>query len=227
MARPVASAVVMLPSMPDDQPAPPGPDSDDHWAEAEELLSGEPDDATHSRLRRARHGRLLTVLGVTVVVALLVVPVVLLLEDGSSSSDAPLWQVVVGFWLAALGVVISLVAVVRTPRAARRRRGRSTPLFAVTPVPREELLAQVRGRGPVDPARTGLARRLAEDLVRQRFSVWNSCGLTALWVGQAVAIPAWWRVCAAVAFAVLTAATAVPIQRDARGARAFLAAHPG
>lgn len=159
----------MLPSMSDDQPV--AQDADSRWAEADRLLSGEPDDAARSRIRREQRRRLLTVSGVSVVVALLVVPVVLLLEDGSSSSVGPLWQVVVGFSLATTGVVISLVAVVGTLRAARRRRGRSTPLPALTPVQRKGLLAQVRGRAPADPACTGLARRLAEELVGQRSSV--------------------------------------------------------
>ncbi|SDO14405.1 hypothetical protein SAMN05428965_2837 [Geodermatophilus sp. DSM 45219] len=209
----------MLPPMSDDQRPPADAD-----AEADRLLSGGPDDAARSRLHRQR--RVPAVLGVAVFGALLLLPVVVLVDDGGSSAEPPLWQAVAGFALMTLGIVVSLVSVTRTLRGLRRRRDRGTPLLARTAGRQVELRAQVRGQAPVDPARTALARRLAEEMVHQRLLVGNSVGLTFLWVGQAMAFPAWWRVGIAVAFAVLMTVSGAGLTRDARSARAFLAAHP-
>ena len=216
----------MLPPMSDVQRPPADADSGARWAEADRLLSGGPDDAARSRLHRDQRRRVLAVLGVAVLGALLLPPVVVLVDDGGSSAEPPLWLAVAGFVLMTLGIVVSFVSVTRTLRTARRRRDRSMTLLALAAGQQKELRAQVRGRSPVDPDRTALARRLAEEMVHERLFIGNNVGLTFLWVGQAMAIPAWWRVGIAIAFAVLTAVSGAGLRRDALSARAFLAAHP-
>ncbi|SDM09338.1 hypothetical protein SAMN05660642_01633 [Geodermatophilus siccatus] len=211
--------------MPDDQPLP--RDADARWAEAQALLSGGPDAAAEQRLRRTLRRRVLAVLGATLGAGVLVWLVVLLAADGgeSSSPGVPLRQVVTGFALATVGLVVAGVAVVRQVRAVRRRRVRNGPLFVLAVSQRRELLAQVRGRVPVDPARVGLARRTAEDLQHQRHTVWTNVGPSVLWTGLAVALPSWWRVTAAAAYLLLTVVAGGLAQRGARSAQTFLVAH--
>jgi hypothetical protein len=215
----------MLRPMSDDQPLP--RDADARWAEAQALLSGALDAAAEQRLRRTSRRRVLAVLAATLGAGVLVWLVVLPAADGGegSSPGVPLWQVVTGFALATVGLVVASVTVVRQVRAVRHRRVRNGPLFVLTVAQRRELLAQVRGRAPVDPARVGLARRTAEDLLHQQHTIGTNVGLSLLWTGLAVALPSWWRVTAAVAYLLLTVVAGGLAQRDARRARAFLVAH--
>jgi fatty acid desaturase len=191
----------------------PRPDDDARWADADSLLGTAPAESARRRSRRSLWRQLLLVVGVSAVGGALVGGVV----------EVPTWLSLVGFAVAAGGLG---VAVVRQWRAVRRRGAWRSPLFALTPRQRKQLLAQVRGTAPVDPARIPLAREVAAGLLEQRHVVPLITGLLVMWLGLLVASPAWWRVPAAVVLAG-TAAFAVPaVRRDERRARAFLAAHP-
>ncbi|MGY1661393.1 hypothetical protein ACI78Q_09265 [Geodermatophilus sp. SYSU D00705] len=203
----------------------PTPADDARWSEAEALLGPAPARSARRRARRSMWRQLLVVAGLSGVVGA-VIGVVVVLASGSEPAEVPAWLAVLGFALATGGLVVAGVAVVRQWRAARRRGAWRSPLWALTPRQRKELLAQVRGTAPVDPARLPLARELAEGLLQQRHVVPLTTGLLAMWLGLLIASPAWWRVPAAVVLAG-TAAFAVPaIRRDERRARAFLTAHP-
>ncbi len=54
----------------------------------------------------------------------------------------------------------------------------------------------------------------------------TNTGLAVLWIGQAVAVPSWWRLGVAVGFVLLVAVGSCLVQRDLRAARASLVAHP-
>jgi protein-S-isoprenylcysteine O-methyltransferase Ste14 len=203
------------------------PRSDDaRWTDAESLLGAAPAESVRRRVRRSRWSQLLLVVGISGVVGAVVGVVVVLLASGSEPADVPVWLAVVGFAVATGGLVLAGVAVVRQWRAVRRRGAWRSPLWALTPRQRKQLLAQVRGTAPVDQARLPLARELAAGLLEQRHIVPLTTGLLALWVGLLVASPAWWRVPAAVVLAVCAAFAVPAIRRDERRARAFLAAHP-
>jgi hypothetical protein len=201
----------------------PRPDDDARWADADSLLGTAPAESARRRSRRSLWRQLLLVVGVSAVGGALVGGVVVVLASGSEPAEVPTWLSLVGFAVAAGGLG---VAVVRQWRAVRRRGAWRSPLFALTPRQRKQLLAQVRGTAPVDPARIPLAREVAAGLLEQRHVVPLITGLLVMWLGLLVASPAWWRVPAAVVLAG-TAAFAVPaVRRDERRARAFLAAHP-
>jgi MFS family permease len=204
----------------------PRPDDDARWADADSLLGTAPAESARRRARRSLWRQLLLVVGVSAVGGALVGGVVVVLASGSEPAEVPTWLSLVGFAVAAGGLGVAGVAVVRQWRAVRRRGAWRSPLFALTPRQRKQLLAQVRGTAPVDPARIPLAREVAAGLLEQRHVVPLITGLLVMWLGLLVASPAWWRVPAAVVLAG-TAAFAVPaVRRDERRARAFLAAHP-
>ncbi|WNV76886.1 hypothetical protein [Geodermatophilus sp. DSM 44513] len=216
-------------------PVRPAPDDDERrWTDALSLLSGVPAGTALRRLGRARRNLLLAVLVplvvLCVVVGVLVGYVVLRQEDGAddpSPGPPAVWQEVVGFALMAAGLVLLGLALVRQLRAARARRtGWHSPLLALTGHQRRQLLAQVRGRVPADPARLPLARVMAAQLRDQRAVPWLLAGQTLLWVGQAVLGPTWPRVALAASFVVGWLVVGLLIRRDARRADAFLAAHP-
>jgi hypothetical protein len=91
---------------------------------------------------------------------------------------------------------------------------------------RRELLAQVRSRRPVDPARLPLARDLARRLVDQtRFVVLYS-GVVVSQIGQAILTPETWRVAMSAGLTFFFALVVALVARDVRRARRFLSQHP-
>ena len=133
----------------------------------------------------------------------------------------------VGLALALAGAVLVGVGLVRTWRAWRHRDGWAAAEPVLGRAERRELLAQVRGRRPADPARLPLARVLAGQLAVRSGLALVLAGLCVLATGRwlltgTVAAPE------ASAGAALVAAAVVGVlaHRDARRARHFLARHP-
>ncbi|MDP9429893.1 MAG: hypothetical protein M3Q47_13915 [Actinomycetota bacterium] len=208
-------------------PASAGSADDVRWAEADALLAGTPSEAGQRWLRRTRRVRLLVVTGLVVALGALAAVVGVLVVDGEADPpDVPTWQVVTGFVVMTAGLLGAFVALIRQRRGLRRLHAWRSPLLVLTARQRKELLAQVRGKAPVDPARVGLARLLAEGLLQGQAALGLNLGLMVMWAGQAVAQPSWWRVGVATAFMLLCAASAPFLRRDARRAQAFLDTHP-
>jgi hypothetical protein len=91
---------------------------------------------------------------------------------------------------------------------------------------RKELLDQVRGRMPLEPARLPLARLIAEQRLSQRTVMVCNTGLAVGFAGQWITAPSPWRVWFAIAYAVLLAAAWPLVLRQTNGCRRFLAEHP-
>jgi hypothetical protein len=203
-------------------------DDEARWAEAQSLLDRTPTESAEQRLRRWRQLRVLLVatgllLGAAVAVVLAV------LFNGTFEghpTEVPTWQTVIGFSIAGAGLVLQVFGVVMLWRTNRRLRAWSSPLSALTRSQRKELLAQVRGRRPVQPARAPLARLLAEQLANQRTVMTANLGLGILFVGQWIADPTLWRMAIAVAFGATLVVGWPFVQREASRARRFLEEHP-
>ena len=201
--------------------------AEDRWAEAQSLLDGVPDESVEQRLRRRRRHLVLAVVAVVLLTTAAVAAAVVLSDGrGHVSEDVPTWQVVTGFSISGAGLVFQIVGLVIVVRANRRSRGRFSPLSVLSRAQRKELLAQVRGVRAADPIRTPLARRVAEQLLRQRTIVVINLGLGINFLGQWIAQPEIWRAAGAGAYLLLLGVSLVLVQRDVRRARRFLEAHP-
>ena len=91
---------------------------------------------------------------------------------------------------------------------------------------RRELLAQVRGRVPVEAARVPVARYLAELLLSRRPVLVLNAGIALMFVGQSVTSRSWYQLALAGITAVSTAAFWFAFRRDEQRARRFLDTHP-
>jgi hypothetical protein len=213
----------MLPTVPRE-----AVDDETRWAEAQSLLDRTPTESAEQRLRRWRQLRILFIATVLVLGAAVGVVLTVLFNGTfkSEASEVPTWQTVMGFSIAGAGLVLQVFGVVTLWRTNRRLRAWSSPLSALTRSQRKELLAQVRGRHPVQSARVPLARLLAEQLANQRTVMTANLGLGILFVGQWIADPTLWRTVIAVAFGAILVGGWPFVQRDARRAQRFLEEHP-
>jgi hypothetical protein len=198
------------------------------WTDAQSLLDRAPTELASQRLRRWRRLRML-VLASVFLVSVAVGLVLVVLFGGTSShahpDKAPTWQVVLGFVVAGAGLGLQGIGVAALWWVNRRVRGWRSPLSALARTQRKELLAQVRGLRPVDPARVPLARLVAEQLVGQRSLMASNLGLGICWAGLWIATPTLWRAAIAGLYGALVALAWPFIERDARRALRFLRAH--
>jgi hypothetical protein len=111
-------------------------------------------------------------------------------------------------------------------RAARRARSYSSPMYVLNRRQKKELLAQMRGRSPVQAERVPLARHLAELLQAQQVSLVPSVGLLVNFVGLWIAAPSTTRLVIVAVYAPVVLLAAVLFRRESRRMRLFLATHP-
>jgi hypothetical protein len=202
-------------------------DDDARWVEAESLLARRPTESAEQRLRRWRRFRVLFVLGAALLGIALGVVLFVLLDVGTQpKEEVPTWQVVAGLSIASAGLVLQIFGVVTLLRTNRRLGAWRSPLSVLTRPQRKDLLAQVRGRRPVEPARLPIARMLAEQLIAVRMVVVSNLGLGVAAVGQAIAFPTMWRFVLVGVFALLVAVGWPFVRRDVRRGRHFLGMHP-
>ena len=200
---------------------------EERWAEARSLLDRTPTESAEQRLRRWRRHRVVALAALLLVSAAVgVILAVLVGGVASDASEAPAWPQVTGFVIAAAGLALQLSGVVAAVRGNRRLRVWRSPVAVLTRAQRKQLVAQVRGRRPVDPDRLPLARLLAEQLVAQRNGMLANLGLEVAFVGLWMATPSTGRAVIAVGYGLLLAVLWPFLQRDTRAARRFLATHP-
>ena len=202
----------------------------ERWAQAQSVLDRRPSDQAGRRLRRVRRLTWAGIAGGVVVVAALGVLVVVLTagSDGSPGGDTtPMWQEIGGLVVQGVGVVVEIVGIMAMRRAGMFGKDRwSIPGAVLTRSQRRSLLHQVQGREPVDPRRLSLARDVARRLIVQRAQLLLLVGILTLQLGQTISSPSTWRVLLAGAFTVLYAVLLGQLERNARRAERFLAAHP-
>jgi nitroreductase len=197
------------------------------WADAQSLLDRAPTESADQRLRRWRRLRVLLLASVLLVSAAVGVMLAVLFSGPSAhAKEAPTWQAVFGFVIAAAGLVLQGFGVAALWWVHRRVRGWRSPLSVLTRAQRKELLAQVRAQRPIQLSRVPLARLLAEQLVGQRAVMASNLGLGICWAGLWIASPTLWRAVIAGLYGVFLALGWPFIERDARGALRFLGAHP-
>jgi hypothetical protein len=193
-------------------------------AQAESLLGGRPDAQARKRFRR----RLLLAVGAVLVAGAAGIVTALVLSDNPSPrrSEASAAQETIAMVLYVAGLVVVVVAMVFLWRAMRRAGGWRAPHLALSRAQRKDLLAQVRGLRPADPARLPLTRNLALRVVGQRWLVLMSVGLCLTTAAQWISSPSAWRGAFTIVCVVFLVGAAPFIKRDARRAQRFLAAHP-
>ncbi|MFF5173992.1 hypothetical protein ACFY3U_15290 [Micromonospora sp. NPDC000089] len=140
--------------------------------------------------------------------------------------DPPGWLRVLGWVIAAAGLIIEIVALVRLVRNGWYRRNRQSPLWAVRWVDRNAMIKRVRRGGPVTDQELPLLRRLAEGMRGQVSAIWIQVGLVIFFAGQAFTRFTWFWLGFATLMAALFAVAWWQMRRDARLADAFLRAHP-
>jgi hypothetical protein len=188
------------------------------WAEAEQLL----DDVyrTGPHPEPGRRWPTAWSIGVSVVVVALAVGIgaVVLAGDGSTGREA------IGVGLSVLGFVVAAVGGVWMWRSGQR--GGRPPLSVLTREDRRLLQDQIRGRRPVDPAHSRLARYRAVQLSQQAPLLLLFAGLCVLVDGQSLEAAEGLLVVLSVALAVAFVAGAVVVPRQIDQGRAFLRQHP-
>jgi hypothetical protein len=207
-----------------------GTDTDeDRWAEAQSILDRTPTESAAQRLRRSKRGRWLLILGITVGGLAVAVAVAFLLGDGpvpDPGAEVSTGRAVAGFSLSGLGLLLMAIGLFWQIRAVRRARGYGSPIYVLTRPQRKELLAQVRGRAPAQPARVPLARHLAELLQAQQVSLVPQAGLLVNFVGLWIATPSTWRLVLIGVCVPLVLVAVVLFRRETQRAQRFLDAHP-
>jgi len=198
------------------------------WADAESLLTDEPTEAARRRVRRTLRMRIGLVVAALLVVVAVVAVMAVLSDDGSRARppDEPAAGADIWLVLALVGLVLTLAGAVLTWRSTRVPNGWGNPLFALRGAERRELLAQIGGRRPVDPARLPLARDLATRVIGQRWMVLILAGQSLNVLGLWLAAPTTPKAVLAVAALPLLAGGWTYAEWAARRARRFLAAHP-
>lgn len=207
----------------------PTAENEARWAEARSILDRSPTEPAEQHLRRSRRVQLWLVLGGVLTVTAAVMVLFLLVVDRAllrTERDPATPQMVAGFVISGLGLVLMFVVLVVHVRANRRTRAFRSPLYVLSHRQRKELLAQVRGRAPVRPQHVPLARHVAEQVVMQRMAVGSQAGLLVSQVGLWIAQPSTFRTWLVSILGLFLAVFAVVLHRQSRRARRFLAEHP-
>ena len=132
-----------------------------------------------------------------------------------------------GLVVTSTGLVVEIAGLVLLIRSGRWGQAWRSPTAVLSRRQLRDLLAQVRGRRPVDPARLPLARDLAERLADQRGSAVILVGVVLINVGGALLTPSTFRIWLTVGVLVLFAVATPFAVRNVRRMRRFLAEHPG
>lgn len=187
-------------------------------------MIGPPTGSAERRMPRQRqltafYAASIVVIGIAAASALVV-----LVQSGSGERSSG--QVVVGFVIAGAGLVLQGWGLVLAVRTGRRLRAPESSRSLLTHSDQEELLAQVRGRRPVEPDQMPLARLRAERMLNERTMTVSWCGLEISWVGGWIADPAAWRAVTAVGYGLVLLVGWLVQRPDVRRARRFLEEHP-
>jgi hypothetical protein len=202
---------------------------EERWAQARALLEGAADASVQQRTRRLR--RRIVGVGVALVLAAGVMGVLFGLygpdDVGTRPPEVSTARQATGLVIIFAGLGLLGFFVVKGLRMQRGLGGFQGPTAVLTRAQQRQLLAQVRGRRDADPAHLPLARNLAERMLVQR---WLVIGLVvcfgAMTVGQWISTTALPQLLLTTAAAILFGVACAFAIRDARRARAFLAAHP-
>jgi hypothetical protein len=202
---------------------------DERWAQAESILADRPTD--DARRRQQRRRTLLWVLVVAITVLALGLGALLVVLFGNSgaldSTEPPTWQTVLGLVVTTTGLAVDVAGLVILVRSGRWGQAWRAPTAVLSRRQQRYLLAQIRGRRPVDPARLALARDLAERLADQRGSAVLVVGILLINLGNALLDPSvfrfWLMAVLVVAYVSVLPVTVGQIRRMRR----FLAANPG
>jgi hypothetical protein len=203
-------------------------DDEARWAEARSILDRTPTESAGQRLRRGRRRTVFLVASILLVSTAVAAALVVLFRGSVEARPphVPTWQVVLGFVIAGAGLLLQLCGLVVAWRTNSRLRAWRSPLLVLTRSQQKELLAQVRGRQPIEPARVPLARLRAEHLLNQRTLLVSWCGLEISWVGLWIAEQTVWRAVMTVGYGLLLLVGWSVQQRDVRRAQRFLDEHP-
>lgn len=202
-------------------------DDEARWAAAQSVLDAAPDETALGRLRRFRLLTWSLVLGVVLLVPAIVALVVVTASDAFLPATEPSdgW-VVAGLVCQGAGLLVLAGYGVIAWRAGVFRGAWSQPAAVLDRRQRRALLAQVRGRAPVDARRLPLARSAAERLVLQRHLVLLFVGLALQQVGRALSSPSTLQLVLTAVTVLVFLVGAVLLLRDAHRAEEFLRAHP-
>lgn len=195
---------------------------------AVELAQGQPDDDAQLIRRQGTRRAIVTRIVVTLaaIVGGIFVAMILLSGPENRSDDIPAWREAVSYGASALGIVLVIGTFVRSARRGRVAAGWRSPAFALTGRQRRDLLLQIKGRRPVDPARLPVSRHLATDLVDNGTDVWGMTGVQLIVFGNALRSNWTWMWVLGAVTAALFVIVQLDTSRTLRRARAFLAAHP-
>jgi hypothetical protein len=204
------------------------PDDEANWADAEEVLDRWRPEPGERRMARERQDqRLFRAAVVLAGLVLLLALVVLAVDPPPDPGGEPAWRGITGLSVAGLGLLFMFVAfALRVPRRWVPLTW-GNPLRELTSRQRKQLLQQVRGRTPLPPERTRLARYAAQDLLGRRASLVLQTGLLVVFLGSWIADRSLVRTLLTLAFVTVYALAAVQAHRDAVRARRFLDEHPG
>ena len=202
-------------------------DDDARWAAAMSVLDRSPTATAQQRLRRHRLRTWSWALGLVLVISAGAVLLALLFTDAlvPEAATATGW-VVTGLVVQGAGTVVLVGYAVIAWRAGLFRGAWSQPSAVLDRAQRRALLAQVRGRAEVDPARLPLTRSLAERLALQRHQLLLVAGLVVQQVGRAISSPTPLILGVTAVTGVGFAVATVLLRRDATRAEVFLQAHP-
>jgi membrane protein YdbS with pleckstrin-like domain len=202
---------------------------DERWAQAESILADRPTD--DARRRQQRRRTLLWVLVVAITVLALGLGALLVVLFGNSgaldSTEPPTWQTVLGLVVTTTGLVVDVAGLVILVRSGRWGQAWRAPTAVLSRRQQRYLLAQIRGRRPVDTARLPLTRDLGERLADQRGTAVLVLGILLINVGNTLIAPSAFRFWLMAALVVVYAVGAVLAIRQVHRMRRFLAEHPG
>ena len=204
-----------------------GTTDDERWAAAMSVLERMPTATARQRLRRFRWRTWTFVISVLVLAPALAL-LLLVVAGGAFDADPDPSQgwVVAGLVVQMSGVVVLFVFLVTAWRGGLFRGAWSQPTAVLDRAERRSLLAQVRGRAPVDQGQLPLARYLAERLVAQRHQVLLMVGVALQQIGRAIGSPGPLNLGMTGLVLVAYAVGLLLLRRDAGRAERFLAAHP-
>jgi len=206
------------------------------WVQALAILDGSRDPRTQ---RRSRNWRLVVLLAALVLLTAATAAVGYLLSTHNHGPaarhhrppDVSQVRKVGALVVILVGLVVEMVGLVRLVRSKHRKAVWRLPTLALTSRQRRQLMRQVRGRAPMQPARLRLLRDLAERMQGQYQGPFGPYGLlfgglSLLWAGQAVGSTRVWVQWLSLPLMGLYPFVMTLMRRDARQAAGFLTQYP-